>query len=468
MKARLLLFFSFCCLPLFAQQPVIEGDLMLCPYENGTAAITNGQTYDSYQWYYKYWFLSGDFDPIDGATGASFTYDWMTYDQALLKVVVTIGGQTYESNEIQIDSYAWLPLVLILDIDDSDNVTIDNGDLLLCEGTSFDINVGMPYNIVTWYKDGVVIPGAESTTYTVTEAGVYEVVAAPDFCPNSVSTSLPVVVYTVPCESEDETPVIGGDLMLCPYDEGTAAITNGQIYDSYQWYYKYWFSSEDFQAIDGATEASFTYDWMTYDQALLKVVVTLDGTTYESNEIQIDSHAWSSLLLSYDLGENVTYDPEEDLFSLCEGTSVEFNVLEPYTVVTWYKDGEVIEGETSTSYTITEAGSYHVVAAPEICPNVTSTSLTFTFQMVECELNVDDPDYNTSVIIYPNPVVDFLVVSGGDSISEYSIIDVTGKTVRKGQLSADRMISFESISQGVYFVHLKGEHYNNTHKIIKK
>src|SRR6478672_5674323 len=95
-----------------AQAPTISGDTMLCPNTSGTASITTDMPYDSYQWYWRYWFTSDPFVAISGADAASFTYDWFTYDQAQLKVVVTLNGQTYESNVIQIDSYAWVGLTV--------------------------------------------------------------------------------------------------------------------------------------------------------------------------------------------------------------------------------------------------------------------------------------------------------------------------------------------------------------------
>src|SRR5690606_14364282 len=111
MKLKLSFLLMFLSLSqLFGQAPVISGDTMMCPYTNGTASVVGSQTYDSYQWYFKYWFLSDEFQPIEGATNSAFTYDWMTYDQAVFKVEVTLGGQTYTSNEIQIDSYNWVPM----------------------------------------------------------------------------------------------------------------------------------------------------------------------------------------------------------------------------------------------------------------------------------------------------------------------------------------------------------------------
>jgi hypothetical protein len=70
--------------------------------------------------------------------------------------------------------------------------------------------------------------------------------------------------------------------------------------------------SDDFVAIEGATESTFTYDWYTYDQALLKVIATLDGVDYESNIIQIDSWAWLPIYFMYELTPDVTFDPETE------------------------------------------------------------------------------------------------------------------------------------------------------------
>jgi hypothetical protein len=267
-----------------------------------------------------------------------------------------------------------------------------------------------------------------------------------------------------------QPPVITGDLMLCPFDTGTAQITENITYDSYQWYYKYWFVEDDFEAIDGATEATFVYDWMTYDQALLKVVVTLGGETFESNTIQIDSYVWASLVVMYDLGENVTIDGETGDLLMCQGTSLELNVNMPYTNVEWYKDGELIEGANQMSYTLTQAGVYHAEAAPEMCPNSKSTSMPIIVHLIDCELSTGNPNYD-AVKMYPNPVNDFLYIDHADSmnLSDYTIFDHTGRTIKTGQMSTTTEgISFEGLSAGIYLVNIQGEDYNATHKIVKK
>src|SRR5690606_703582 len=174
-------------------------------------------------------------------------------------------------------------------------------------------------------------------------------------------------------------PVITGDLLLCPNGSGTATVTGSTVYDSYEWQYKYWFTSDPFVAIPGANGPSFTYDWDLYDQALLKVVVTLDGDTFESNTLQIDSHAWVGLPVGHEVGDNVTFDPNSEGFLLCDGTTFISELFNPYTAnIQWYKDGMPISGANSMQYEIASAGTYYVTAAPAFCPDNTSTSLPIT------------------------------------------------------------------------------------------
>ena len=176
MKRTLLLIFCFATFAnVSAQAPEITGDVMLCPYTDGTATVTN-PIYDSYQWYSKYWFTSDPYVAIAGATGPSFTYDWFTYDQSLFKVVTTLNGTTYESNEIQIDSYAWASFSVGTELNEFVSTDPNNGNLLLCSGASFTASIFMPYDFgIQWYKNGVPISGANEMDYVITGPGLYHV-----------------------------------------------------------------------------------------------------------------------------------------------------------------------------------------------------------------------------------------------------------------------------------------------------
>lgn len=474
MRIYLLLCFYLsmaCCA--FAQAPAIEGDLMLCPYTNGTATITTDQAYDSYQWYYKYWFLSDDYAAIEGANSASFTYDWLTYDQALLKVVVTLNGQTYESNSIQVDSYAWASLFVMHEFDESQVSTGNNGELLLCGDATVTNTVGMPYTVVQWYKDDQPIAGATSPTYVITEPGEYYVVAAPGFCPNSSSTSIPFVVADNPnCETPGVVaPVIDGDVMLCPDTNGTATVTNEQTYDTYQWQLQL-YGEEEFNDIEGATEASFTYDAYNYSATTLRLVVTVGDDTYTSNELFVDGYAWAGLFIVNEFDtELVSTNPENGNFMMCDGATITNTVNMPYTIIQWYKDGEAIEGATSTTYVITEPGEYYVTAAPDFCPNSINTSIPFVAEAnPECTAGVNNPNKN-AFTLYPNPAQGELNVNlaGVAGANAYTIYDVTGKTLQQGMLNSTiSTINVSGLASGSYLVKISGENGSSAKMFIKE
>lgn len=452
----------------FAQAPTIEGDVMLCPYTDGTATITNTDEYDSYQWYFKYWFLNDDFEAIEGANAASFTYDWYTYDQALLKVVVTKDGQTYESNEIQIDSYNWSSLLIRNQLQGNVHFEFDEETLqqkyVMCTGAKIVQTVLEPYTIVQWYKDGVAIEGATSITYTITEPGVYNVVAGVEICPNATSASIPVnVVASDDCGPATPSPlVIQGDSMLCPDTYGLTFVTNAVGYDTYQWYAKFG-GEEEFTAIEGATVASFEYDWNTYDQATLKVVATIGEDSYESNTIFIDSYNWLPLSFTATPSEDVEMDGPDYL--ICEGDTVALalpGAAEDYINIQWFKDGLPLEDGYEASYVATTPGVYHVDAAMAVCANnIMSTydnPLTITANP-DCTLGVNDPSLSNAVTVYPNPTNNILNIALAENspIHDYSIVDVSGKVLLNGKINASlTAINVESLSSGTYFIKLNG------------
>lgn len=269
-----------------------------------------------------------------------------------------------------------------------------------------------------------------------------------------------------------QEPTIAGDLLLCPNTNGTAYITTDQDYDSYQWYWKYWFTSDPYEAIPGADGPSFTYDWMTYDQALLKVVVTLDGNTYESNTLQIDSYAWVGLTMGYQDGpdDNIELDPDTGNLMLCAGTGFTIEVYMPYTVVQWYRNGIPISGANNMQYHVTEAGSYHVVAAPGFCPDSTSSTEGLPIVVAidnDCSLGIGNPDVPL-LSYYPNPVSGNLHFTSQYPIQALSVYSISGQKVwsdKPNALSGNADLS--GLSSGIYFLEAQTENRSQRFKIVK-
>lgn len=268
-----------------------------------------------------------------------------------------------------------------------------------------------------------------------------------------------------------QAPVIEGDLLLCPWTDGTVSVTN-QTYDTYQWYSKFWFTEDEFVAIDGATSSTFTYDWYNYDQSLFKVVAEIDGVSYESNTIQIDSWNWTSLFTMYEMNEYMSYAPDSESILLCDGASFDISINNPpYDAnIQWYKDGVIIPGATESTYTITEAGYYETSAAPSFCPNNSSNSLGLNVIInTDCSLVIDNPNQIVSVV-YPNPATTEIHLEAALGIFEnYTIVDMMGKNVQSGTVDeVQTTISITSLANGIYVLQLVGEKQTATHKIIKE
>ena len=460
----------------FAQAPVITGDVMLCPDTNGTATVTNDVTYTTYQWYSKYWFTDDPYVAIDGATSASFTYDWFTYDQSLLKVVVTLDGVELESNSIQIDSYAWASL-LVSTTTDGNVIRGDYPIYLICEGGSVTSTVLSPYTIAQWYKNGVIIEGATDVSYTITEPGEYYVVAGVDVCPNSTSTSLPIIVQANPdCATQSLTPVIAGDTLLCPDTDSTVFVGEGLMtYDSYQWYVS--FDDGAFTAIEDANSDNFMFTANTYDQGTLKLVVTEAGVTYESNTLFVNLRNWTPLFFSTNLNEGATQGTDSEgnlVYLLCPGGEITNTLPELFSEnIQWFKDNEPIEGAYEAVYVITEPGSYHAVASPSICPyssNSTAGTPLVVSLNTDCTAGVNTPDAN-AFKVYPNPANSILTIDAAQTtgFSTYAVYDVTGKKLLDGAVNTSlTAINVASLSTGSYIVKLTGNKGQASKMFIKQ
>lgn len=200
------------CIGGYAQQPTIEGDLMLCPEGTGTATIITDQAYDSYQWQWRFSFGDEEFEDVPGATSSEFTYDHYNYSVTDIRVRVMLEGQTYFSNELSIDGYAFLPIFTMQNFDENE-VSIDpnNGTLLLCNGGSIEFSVGMPYTTnIQWYRNDVALNGETNPTLIVMGPGNFYATASPQVCPGFTDTSLPVAVAMDPdCNLSVNVPVHG-------------------------------------------------------------------------------------------------------------------------------------------------------------------------------------------------------------------------------------------------------------------
>lgn len=149
-------------------------------------------------------------------------------------------------------------------------------------------------------------------------------------------------------------------VILCPNEQ--MELTT-QEYDAYQWY-------KDGSAIAGANGPSYVVDASADMGSEFSVEVTLAGCTEMSPTLLVDG--WVFLLPYVIHGGDEPYDngPNGESY-LCEGDTVTLSFGLPYTEnITWYRNGQVIDGENDVTLVITTSGSYTGSAAPNVCPNL--------------------------------------------------------------------------------------------------
>jgi hypothetical protein len=219
-----------------------------------------------------------------------------------------------------------------------------------------------------WRKDGVDIPAANGSTYTIVaqmeNAGDYDVIVS-NPCgatPSEVATLLVADAWP----NIVEPPA--GDT-VCEAESVTFTVTaEGPEPLSYQWYF-------GGQPIVGATEPSYTIDSAVIgDTGSYRVEV--------ANPCGSDMSAPATLTV---LDEAPTIAEQPQAVTACEGATVAFTVTpagDPPFEYQWYKDGAEIDGATGESYTaeditVDDAGAYSVVVT-NACGLAESDAATLT------------------------------------------------------------------------------------------
>lgn len=148
-------------------------------------------------------------------------------------------------------------------------------------------------------------------------------------------------------------------VILCPNEQMELST---QAYDAYQWY-------KDGSAVPGATGQTITVDQFADGGSEFSVETTLDGCAEMSPTVLVDG--WMFLLPFVIHGgdePNEIGGNGESYF--CEGDTMTLTFGMPYTEnITWYRNGQVIDGQNNTTLEIATSGSYTGSAGPGVCPN---------------------------------------------------------------------------------------------------
>lgn len=261
-------------------------------------------------------------------------------------------------------------------------------------------------------------------------------------------------------------PTISGDTLLCPGENG---ILQTQVYDSYQWYKRY-FLDDTLELIPGATEQTLTItenDIPYY----FAVEVSEDTCTESSPEVLVDGLVF--LLPFVEHTGEYTLDPVTESFVVCEGDTMFLTLQSPYdTNITWYNNGSPIPNETSNTLAVTSEGAYTVEGAPSICPNfIQSLGLVIDVTTEDCSTATKPEPGIFGIKIFPNPVNSFINVEleKGQYPIQMSIHDTTGRELEVWKPNGSNgPFSLERIQPGMYFLKIWDGKQIYFHKLIKQ
>ncbi len=270
----------------------------------------------------------------------------------------------------------------LLQVDTGPYIVEQPADHDVCVGAAvtFSVDVtGLGPIEYQWRRNGQDIPGANASTYaidnvTVEHAGMYDVVLT-NPCGANTSALAQLAVYAEPVI--DEPPA---DAEACLGDPVTFTVAaTGLPPLAYQW-------NKDGEPLEGATGPTLTIDTATPEnQAAYDVLVISDCGNTLSPAATLTVFADTEILT-----QPMSHDA-------CQGASATFSVTasgpEPLTYQ-WHKDGEAIEGATSSTHTIDlvtveDAGTYDVLVTSP-CGDILSDPATLT--VLDENVIIDQPD----------------------------------------------------------------------------
>ncbi|MEZ4838178.1 gliding motility-associated C-terminal domain-containing protein [Flavobacterium sp.] len=318
-----------------------------------------------YQWF-------KDNVAISGANGHTYN----ATQEGTYKLRITFGGCVFESNAIFLE---------LIELEADWNVGATE---VLIPGEQLSINsVNNATNpTYVWRKDNVVITGATTANYNVTQAGTYQLtVTETQGC--TISEQLSVVVqypigFTVTIQNSGDyqscnvtTSTLSLNSIIAQTTIGNVPVTLPNSNFTYQWLLNN-------SPISGATGTTHTINNATENGSYKLRVSIPTFAPIESNAISIALQLPTPVLSA--------------VGSLCGTNSVQLNSSVTNSVFTykWYRNNTLITGATQPSYTTNQVGNYHLVISYGAC-SVTSNTLNLEQNSITASLNLPA----TSIII---------------------------------------------------------------------
>jgi len=199
-----------------------------------------------------------------------------------------------------------------------------------------------------WFKNGTVIPGATSYTYTTATTGDYSVAIRTDICTSDTSDPVTVTVVPIPAAtiSSVTRDICEGDTVLLHANTGTGY--------SYTWHYN-----------DSTIPDAGNADVYVTKGGRYYVTVSNNGCARSSSTDTITTHIKPA--------PHILPDSQQEL---CPGSTLVFRTTKDtsYTY-NWYRDGALLPGANASNYSAGMAGVYSVNVSSRYCAAVISNEV---------------------------------------------------------------------------------------------
>lgn len=129
----------------------------------------------------------------------------------------------------------------------------------------------------------------------------------------------------------------------------------------------------------------------------------------------------------------------------------------------WFKNGNILSGETNQNLVVTESGNYFVQTSLNSC---LSTSENFVFTIT----GLENPTVKSMEFsVFPNPVNDWLRVEFESSNTlTISICDLSGRVLLRRMIQKGSSIQLEDIADGIYLIKLEDSSRVYTTRFVKR
>ncbi len=281
-----------------------------------------------------------------------------------------------------------------------DNMTPAQGDTLTASNTLSDAD-GLSGPITyQWYRDGVAIGGATSSSYVTTQADVGAIITVHASYTDDQGTAESVASMATAAVTNINDPVVGQPIITgtLQEDQTLAADVSG-ISDtdglgafSYQWY-------RDGIAVGGATASTYLLDDADVGASITVVVSYTDG---QGSAESTTSAAVGPITNINDVPVgSVTIDntiPAQGATLTVSNTLTDADGLGPISYQ-WYRDGALIAGATANTYTTTQTDVGAVISVEASYTDDQGTAESVTSAGTAPVTNVNDPVSGQPVII---------------------------------------------------------------------